>query len=181
MQWSSDESALAESDNTNLSLSATLGTVQVRVELQNGTQSRPLRGFCDTGSQVNLVTEACVQRLGLTRTKTRIPINGIGAVSTAAGLVSLKLSHREVNSPFILAKALIVAKISSRLPDRRFDMPFDGELAPKELADPLCNIPGDIDLLLGAGVWASWASIVREPIKRKVNNQHKILLDIQRQ
>lgn len=92
MQWSSDESALAESDNTNLSLSATLGTVQVRVELQNGTQSRPLRGFCDTGSQVNLVTEACVQRLGLTRTKTRIPINGIGAVSTAAGLVSLKLS-----------------------------------------------------------------------------------------
>lgn len=110
--------------------------------------------------------------MGLHRIKTNIPIDGIGSTTIAKGMVDLKLLHRSKESEGISIRALVVTKISSRLPDRPFNAPFSQLLPDDELADPLHSKPGNIDLLLGAGVWAT---IVRSDIMRNdVNGLHAV-------
>lgn len=103
------------------------------------------------------------------RQKGKIPNGGIGtsAKSSAAGFVQLKLINRLDPSLSIHIKELIVPRISSKLLDSSFSLTFDAELLPEQLVDPLCNRPGNIDLLLGVG---AWAEIVREPMKRKIQD-----------
>lgn len=143
--------------------SAILGTLQMRFKLPSGALSAALRGFCDPGSQVNLVTERCVQLYGIQRTKGKIPITGIGAGATASGFVKLSLFHRARPSYVCDAKFLVVRNITRRLPDRGFSIPFNDALSPDELADDTMNVPGDIDVLIGAG---TWAHIVNSEIMR---------------
>lgn len=148
--------------------SAVLGTVQVRIRLPSGELSAPLRGFCDPGSQVNLMTEHTVQALAIRRTKGSIQITGIGSTSSAAGFVKVSLFHRVKPEHVCNGKFLVVRNITRRLPDQRFDMPFDDALAMQELADDTLNVPGNIDILIGAGMWAS---IVRSGIIREQANE----------
>lgn len=160
-----------EQEDISISV-AVLGTVQVRIEQRPGMYTVPFRGFVDPGSQVNLITEDCVQLLGLRRTKVHIPITGIGATSTAAGFVKVKLVHRLDPKFTINVQLLVVTKISSNLPDHPFDMPFADVLLAEEMADPLSNVPGRVDILLGAG---AWAQIVREKILRKNLNGQTVI------
>lgn len=60
-------------------------------------------------------------------------------------------------------------RISDQLPDRSFESPFAESIADEELADPTFNQPNNIDLLLGAG---AWASIVNDKILRKQHNDY---------
>lgn len=155
---------LPPNNNTNMTIeeptitddiSACLGTVLVHISATKEGPSMLIRGFCDTGSQVNLITEACAQALKLTRNKTRIPIGGVGAPIMAHGVVTFRLSHRTYSSQCINVKALIVHKISGLMPDYKFDSPFEDKIDNGHLADPSYNVPGHINLLLGAGVWSS--------------------------
>lgn len=77
----------AHSNTTNLS--ACLGTFLARIRFDNGTISSPVRGFCDSGSQINLIKESCVQGMRLHRDKTQVPISGIGASTVANGVVDV--------------------------------------------------------------------------------------------
>lgn len=150
-------------DNQSLGV-AVLGTIQVRTRLPSGELSAPLRGFCDPGSQVNLVTEHIVQELSLRRTKGVIPIAGIGTSSATAGFITTSLFHRIEPTHICDAKFLVVRNITRRIPDRRFEMPFSDALSEQELADDTLNVPGNVDILIGAGMWAD---IVGDQIIRK--------------
>lgn len=148
-------------------LSASLGTFLARIQFDNFTVSAPIRGFCDTGAQVNLITESCVQAMHLRREKTRVPIDGLGSTTVAAGLVNLILLHRNDTSVQIPISAFIVPHIIAKLPNGRMNSPFDDEIPIDQLADPAYKVPAKIDLLLGAG---AWAAIVTDKM-------HRICLD----
>lgn len=91
--------------------SACLGTIQVRVQLSNGDISIPIRGFCESGSTVSLISEICAEFLCLHRRKSRIPIAGIGSTTMATGTVELSLLHRKDVSDCIVTQALVVPRI----------------------------------------------------------------------
>lgn len=156
-------------------VSACLGTIQLRICLPSGAPSAPIRGFCDSGSQISLITEAVVQHLQLVRNKTKYAIHGIGADAVANRMVDLHIIHRANDTDPVLVKALVVPRIASYLPDRKFTPPFNDIIPLGELADPIHNYPGPIDILLGAGVWAN---IVCDGIKRNIINDRQSIAQL---
>lgn len=151
---------------------AMLGTAQIR--LMTPSSSHPLRALCDTGSQLNLITKDCVQRCGLRYEKHQIAISGAGSDSIirSCGYIETMLCHRQRNQPAIPVRFIVVSRISNRLPQAKFEHKFGADLEEKDLADPLYNVPGQIDALLGAGIWAT---IVDNGIIRKLTNTLSLL------
>lgn len=134
---------------------ACLGTLLARIQLSCGLLSPTIRGFCDSGAQINLISEACVQRLKLRRSKTRVPICGMGATTISNGVVDLSLVHRTNDHMQIEIQAFIVTSVCGTLPFKAFASPFADTITDDALADPTFNQPGNIELLLGAGAWAA--------------------------
>lgn len=159
-------------DDVIRQLPASLGTFLARIQFDNGSMSPLLRGFCDTGAQVNLITESCVQTMQLRREKIRIPIEGVGSSITSRGVVKLILTHRNDYSAQVPLTALIVSQIASRLPDEEIESPFDGQIPIDKLADPAYQVPANVDMLLGAG---AWAAIITDKMQRvSFNGRHAI-------
>lgn len=63
----SDGNNVLPSDAIFNHVPASLGTFLARIQFDNGYCSPLLCGFCDTGAQVNLITESCVQVMQLKR------------------------------------------------------------------------------------------------------------------
>lgn len=150
----SDENNAFMGDVAMQQLPASLGTFLAPIQFDNQTISPVLRGFCDTGAQVNLITESCAQAMQLRREKIRVPIEGLGSSTVAAGIVHLTLTHRYDSSVQIPVSALVVPRITGRIPDTIINSPFDKKISAQELADPAYKQPANIDMLLGAGTWA---------------------------
>lgn len=92
-----------------------------------------VRGFCDTGSQANLITENCVQLLKIHKHKTHVLITSIACNTVAKSKVLISLAHRWNDNVQIPIEALVVPKIAGCFPDE-FVTP--SSLPLKELADP---------------------------------------------
>lgn len=105
----------------------------------------------------------------LRRERTRVPIDGLGSTTVAAGLVHLILTHRNDATVQIPLSAFIVPHITANLPNGRMDSPFDGRIPCNELADPAYKVPGKVDVLLCAG---AWATIVTDKMHRIWSNGH---------
>lgn len=126
-----------------------------RIRLDSGSVSPLLRGFCDTGAQVSLITESCVQSLQLRRERNRVPIEGLGSTTMATGVVRLILTHRENFNVQFRVTALVVQRITGKIPDETMNgSPFDKSIPVHELADPAYKTAANINILLGAGAWA---------------------------
>lgn len=76
-----------------------LATAQVRVSNKTGSTLR-IRSLIDQGSEVTLISERAVQLLKLPRTKTFIPLVGVGeqSASRTRGVTSFKITSRHENS-----------------------------------------------------------------------------------
>lgn len=137
-----------------------LATAQVRLLTPAGNSSQPIRALTDSGSQLNLITQDCIQRLGLRFTPTTTHVTGIGNTNAmcAFGIIDAHLQHRLNLEPLIPVRLLVVPKISARLPIHRAQNAFKSEIHSTQLADPQYWIPGRIDMLIGAGVWTKIAS-----------------------
>lgn len=135
---------------------AQLGTAQIRLQ-DSRAISQPVRALCDNGSQLNLITKDCVQRCGLHYKRECNILSGVGSYNplNSSGYVDVLLHHRQDDIVPIEIRLFVVAKISSRLPQISFERQFETELTEEKLADPAYNIPGQIDTLLGAGIWAA--------------------------
>lgn len=146
--------------------STMLATMQVRILASASKSSQPVRALADSGSQLNLITHDCVQRLGMRFSPSTTHITGIGNTNAmrAFGIIDTHVQHRCLAEPMISVRLLVVAKISTRLPVHRTKNVFKPDLKPEQLADPQYWVPAKIDMLIGAGVWSK---IVEAEIIRK--------------
>lgn len=114
------------------------------------------RALCDTGSQVNLITEQIIQQTQLHHNKHETIIYGIGggAAAVSKGKVNLRIASL-INPNFSLQiEALVLPKITNTLlPNINIVNIRNSHLAHLPLADPNYGRPGKIDLLLGADTY----------------------------
>ncbi|XP_011879669.1 PREDICTED: uncharacterized protein LOC105568535, partial [Vollenhovia emeryi] len=108
------------------------------------------RALLDNGSQSNFVTEEFVKKLNLKTVKEKIEIKGIdGHVSHAMKSVKLRITSRFGTFGMEL-QCIVLPKITQDLPTVVVNT-VSLELSRNiKLADPQFNIPGKIDLLIGA-------------------------------
>lgn len=100
----------------------------------------------------NVVTEDCVQKLGLKRFVCNVPVNGIAGVDAGTfkkgAIVPMKSC---VENEFTLnINAVVMKEITTNLPNGRFDIAQWSYIRGLPLADVKFNEPGKVDLLIGA-------------------------------
>ncbi|XP_067208487.1 uncharacterized protein [Linepithema humile] len=129
-----------------------LSTAQVYVCDVYGNQKRS-RVLLDPGSQSNLVTSSLI-RLKLSTTKENVPISGINRSQTRvqqSARIKLKSMYNNFSTTL---DCLILPTITEKIPQIKLNailnLPEDGQLA-----DPAYGTPGEIDLLIRAGLFWS--------------------------
>lgn len=152
--------------------SVVLGTANVRISVGKSSLTSIVRSLCDNGSQINLITENCIQHHGIPKIKQYTPIAGIGSSSHATGYVDVDLVHRINKNITTPARLHVVARICSTLPEHHLPKLISNEIVENDLADNTYNIPGPIDILIGAG---TLAAIVTNQMVR-VPNGDKIII-----
>lgn len=143
----------------------------IRIGPAGGLPTSSIRALCDPGSQVNLITESCVQRFGLKRDRKSIDIDGIGEgqLTRSHGSVNLIVRHRISDQHQLPALFHVVKRLATELPNRSFQNPFKN-IPSNQLADPSFCRPSHVEILLGAGFWAG---IIECDIKHiKMRNCH---------
>lgn len=115
-----------------------------------------LRAFLDGGSQRNVVTEDCVQRLQLKQFSCEVPVQGIAGISAGTHRKGAIVPIKSCVEDFSLnINAVIIKSISTDLPNVKFDISKWTYIDKLELADSRFNEPGKIDLLIGAEFYLS--------------------------
>lgn len=156
------ENPLAKIIHANDTGGSLLATALIRVRAIDG-QFKLIRAVCDTGAQANLITESCMQMIGAVRQTSHILIDPVGEAPTAPshGCTQMVLAPlRDDESLFrVQVKALILTRITSRLPAEPINIGLWPQNVQSHLADPYAGVPGPIDMLLGAHVW----SIIAQP------------------
>ncbi|XP_062533922.1 uncharacterized protein LOC134202935, partial [Armigeres subalbatus] len=116
-----------------------------------------VRALVDSGSQVSLITEACVKRLGLRRSNATLEVTGVNAevVGKTAGKVTLVITPRFEKARKLVTQAYVLGKLTATLPCQRFNVSNMSYLEGLQLADPQFNKPGSMDIILGADVFLS--------------------------
>jgi hypothetical protein len=130
-----------------------LSTVVVNLKARNGV-IQPCRALLDSGSQASLISEACVQRLGLQRSRSNVTISGIGQSGSGNSRGKVKLViYSRVSDFSIDVDALILPKLTSDMPSMFTDVKNWEFLKHIKLADESFNKPGPIDLIIGADIY----------------------------
>ncbi|CAK1600373.1 unnamed protein product [Parnassius mnemosyne] len=131
-----------------------LATALVEVPSRTG-QLHVFRALIDQGSEASFVTARVVELLGLKRTQISGVVSGIGEGNKVYinHLVGLHIKSRHESDFSIDVNAYVMKSLTRRLPAREirgYDWP---QLKNVKLADPSFNVPGRIDILLGADVF----------------------------
>ena len=127
-----------------------LATAVVEVKDASGSMQQ-CRVLLDSGSQASFVTEQCTVRLGLQRKKANVIVKGIGesASAPARGQVIVTMQSRFQDSS-VMVEALILARVTSHLPNHQCSSKQLPHLRGLQLADDQYFKPARIDILLGA-------------------------------
>ena len=128
-------------------------------------ESTVVRALLDQGSEASFVSESVVQLLGLQKERTCVPLASLGASSagTARSMTRLRLKSNVESSFEISTDALILPRLTSRLPaESVVDFDFE-QFAGITLAEPQFLVSGKIDVILGADVYGQ---LLRPGLKR---------------
>jgi hypothetical protein len=107
-----------------------------------------------SGSQTSFVSESCFRRLRLPRTNTNLVINTVGDCSSPTVNGSVELTIRTgAHLPDMRTSAVIMMNVTRRLPTQPIDTAGWTPLNHRRLADPTFDMPGVIDIILGADVY----------------------------
>ncbi|XP_037028702.1 uncharacterized protein LOC119068942 [Bradysia coprophila] len=147
----SSQNALVSDATSIVQTQVLLSTALVKVRAAEGNWII-LRAFLDAGAQRNVVTEDCVQKLGLQRFACDVPVNGIAGVDAGTFKKGAKVPLKScVEDGFRLdINAVVMKKITANLPNGRFDISQWSYIKGLRLADSKFNEPGKVDLLIGA-------------------------------
>lgn len=132
-----------------------LATTLVNITSANGNAA-VVRAVLDSASQTTIISESCAKTLCLYRSQTDVPeLSGISTTPVKTkGLTFVTLSSLSGN---ILAKShpvMILNKISCNLPRVQLPPEIKERLKGYKLADPTFDVPGPVDLLIGADLFA---------------------------
>lgn len=156
-----DAEAKTLSSNASSKNSTLLSTAIVSVKNNLG-QFVHIRCIVDSGSQVQIVTEKAVQLLGLSRNRDSTCVQGLGGRSSKVkGVVNMKIRSLHNPSFSVNASCYVLPQVCGKLPSSRLNY----HVPNLPLADPSWNIPADVDLLLGAGIYSQILSSTEPSIK----------------
>ena len=129
-----------------------LGTARIRLLAANG-QHIECRAILDAGSQVNLITDRMLKKLGGKPRPTSMHIEGVGASETQLRHQTTVCIYSALNDFKTKVDVHIIRKIVSNQPTHQLDI--SNWAIPQDiiLADPEFSKPGRIDCLLGAEVF----------------------------
>jgi hypothetical protein len=107
----------------------------------------------DSASQTYFITEGCVQRLKMSKTHIHASIQGMNNVNTAAShSVSVHLRSR-ITDWHAIINCAILSNITTTTSAAKLDISKWNIPKNLKLADENFNVPGDIDLLIGADIF----------------------------
>ncbi|XP_077255144.1 uncharacterized protein LOC143893524 [Temnothorax americanus] len=133
-----------------------LSTVQAEALDAHGNPF-PVRILLDSASQLNFISEGCMQRGGFGRTKCHTVVLAVNDTKAAAtrGRTSLVIQAQGRESTRTPVEATILPRISAPLPSSQVERRAWKHLNGLRLADPQYHRPGPIDILIGAEIFAS--------------------------
>ncbi|XP_075150485.1 uncharacterized protein LOC142224588 [Haematobia irritans] len=119
------------------------------VQIEHKGELFTIRALIDPGSQRTFLSEKIRTLLNIPFRKSRYEIGGIGGITQFADKeCDLVLYSQRHNIRFSI-NAIILPKVTRKLPAVSFDIPKCPELLKLDLADPNFNISSHIDLILG--------------------------------
>ncbi|XP_062714046.1 uncharacterized protein LOC134290850 [Aedes albopictus] len=155
----------AQPDNANVPGSSTPNTVASNVVekpisqvllltamvnvLDKHGKPQSCRALLDSGSQVNFISEAMLEKLQVDREEIDIPITGINSVRSSVrqrARVEVRSKH---NGFKMELDCLVSPKVTGNLPTFEIDAATWDIPAGIQLADPTFFRPGQVDLLIG--------------------------------
>ncbi|XP_045479814.1 uncharacterized protein LOC123684564 [Harmonia axyridis] len=155
-QSQSQTSYFSHSNSVNLlpaNSTVLLATAQVDIQDAWGNFQK-VRVLLDAGSQINIISQSCVNKLGLQISKTALSITGIGeSSSTASGSTVCSIRPTgQINSSFTF-DAVVLPKICTQMPTSLVQFSNWKCISNKKLADPEFSTPHSVDILLGADIF----------------------------
>lgn len=147
-----------------------LSTAVIRIKDVHGNYQLA-RALLDSGSQSNFISETLCQKLGLKRTRTNLPISGIGqAAVTVRYKVEINLASRfgSFEQPL---NCLVLPKLTVSLPRRHIDISQWNIPRNLPLADLKFNVSQGVDIIIGAELFYS----LIEPHQYFIANDYPLL------
>lgn len=137
------------SNLVNLPLQPVIATAILRVKLPND-RFKEIRVICDSGAQVNLLSEFTLQEMGLVSKPVKSNIVGINEMPVGTrGQIVLELWHRSVERPIVTSNFVTLGYFHLDHPQESFSHVMFPSLNESELADPHYNLKGRIDGIIG--------------------------------
>ncbi|KAL0821872.1 hypothetical protein ABMA28_005274 [Loxostege sticticalis] len=144
------------SNASNVRTSTVLLSTALVDVYDNNQKLSTVRCLIDTGSQATFISEACAQRLGISRKRVNnLPVYGINDNKPVypKGVVSCFISPRNQSQPSIQVEALILPKlITTQMPTCQLPNTGWSHIQNLTLADPSFHTPQPVEMLLGADI-----------------------------
>ncbi|XP_075163141.1 uncharacterized protein LOC142235769 [Haematobia irritans] len=119
------------------------------VQVEHDGELFTIRALIDPGSQRTFLSERIRNRLKIPYRKALFEISGIGGQhQTSSKECELTLVARRTDSRFTI-RAIVLPKVTQRLPASSFEIPQSSALQELDLADPNFNKSAQVDLVLG--------------------------------
>ncbi|XP_061721087.1 uncharacterized protein LOC133527908 [Cydia pomonella] len=139
----------------NCTVLLTTALVNLRPLNQGPYSPRSVRALVDQGAQTTLISESCVQRLGLPRysAQTSTTLTGIGGEVQPRGYVLCEVTPHNKPEPKLHIEALILPNLTSytaNIPKSIGDIQKFPHLQNLDLADPELRSTRPVELLLGS-------------------------------
>ncbi|XP_044727788.1 uncharacterized protein LOC123291538 [Chrysoperla carnea] len=150
-------SSYCSMDNENYVQNSTvlLSTVSVNF-IDRFRKIHKLRFLLDSASQANFIVSRTCKKLNLTVKKAHSVVLGLGSnANSVEGHVKIVVSSQINSKENHLLNMLVIDKVSNNLPNFRISLKTLSYLQELPLADSCFHIPGEIDGILGAEVFAS--------------------------
>lgn len=113
-----------------------------------------VRVLLDSGSQTNIISQKCLNRLGLPSSPLSLAIFGLGKTSSSVSKgVTCTIRPKDRLEPQFSIETVVLPKICSDMPNAYIECHEWKHLANLKLADPHFNVPKEIELLLGADIF----------------------------
>jgi hypothetical protein len=149
----SDKPILTHHSNSSEASQTLLATAKIHVKTSYGT-TVVLRVLLDGGSDTHIISEKVAKKLGFKWKRIFTEIKGLSLtpVGTTKGIFDLEFTPHFDSTAIIQARGVrVMSTLTSHLPHYPCN-PNLSHLSGLQLADDQWHTPGDIDMLIGAGL-----------------------------